>query len=194
MQYYAKYSTAHPDDFSVYSDYLRGAETFVYSQSFGAQVDWNFSEKWMLSGAILYNSVGEKTKVIEAEPVIAYMFDEQFIFEMQYLECAINMNRKLGKYFIVEFGLSPSKTIRAKVERYQVATNFWSATLDKESLKYMLFGNLGFGFNYSFTPLTLKILPYAQLQLYNGHDPYVFGRIFPYMQYLSVGVKTSVLF
>lgn len=148
----------------------------------------------MLSGAILYNSVGEKTKVIEAEPVIAYMYDEQFIFEMQYLECAINVNRKLGKYFIVEFGLSPSKTIRAKVERYQVATNFWSATLDKESLKYMLFGNLGFGFNYSFTPLTLKILPYAQLQLYNGHDPYVFGRIFPYMQYLSAGVKTCVLF
>lgn len=194
VQYYANYSTAHPDDLSIYSDYFRGAETFVYSNSFGVQVDWNFSEKWFLSSGVLYSRVGEKTKVIEAEPVIAYLYDEQFTFEMEYLEWAINFNRQFKKYWFVEFGLSALKTIRATVERYQFGTGLWSATSDEETLNYIPNANLGFGFKYSFNPITFKVLPYAQLQLYNGHDPYVFGRSFPYMQYISMGIKTSLLF
>lgn len=194
VHYYGNLSSAHPDDLNVYSDYFRGFETFVYSHSFGIDLDWNYSEKWLMSVSASYGRVGEKTKIIDAQPEITYMYDEQFIFEFQYFEFAINLNRKFGKYLFAEFGLSPVKTIRSKVELYQPLTNSWSAMQDKDIFEFNFFGNLGFGFNYSFKPFKLKILPYTQLQLLNVHDPYIFGRHFPYMQYLSIGIKTSVLF
>lgn len=186
IQLFPNFSTGIPEKAGVNSEYYQGIETFVFSYSGGFQLDWNFAEKWTLSTGILFNQVGEKGKVIPADPYRGFLYPHQHRFKICSIELPININRTFGKHFLIEFGVSPAITILAK---YGDDRFFYPGQMNKLYRNSVgIFTNLGVGYKTTVAKSDLKIMPYAQIGLLNGiYEFYVW----PDMRFFSAGIKVS---
>lgn len=188
VQAFPNFSTATPSAETASTEYYKGPETFTFSYSTGLQLDWNFADKWTLSGGLLYKVVGEKGKTIPPDPNRGFLYPMQYGFKFSYIELQINFLRKIRENWIVELGCSPAYLLSAKfgISRDQ----YFMVLGEAYRNSFALNANLGLGFRTKISGANLKILPYAQLDLFESIHEFFPSHGFPSMRFIALGLRT----
>jgi len=188
LQAFPNFSTGIPKSGTPSSEYYKGIETFTFSYSAGIQIELNVGEKWKSSNGFLYKTVGERGKTIPNDPNRGFLYPMEYGFKLGYLELQINMQRKFGENWFLEFGVSPSYMISAKygVERDQYFMELGTQYRNSFALNC----NLGFGYATKVGIVDLKFLPYAQYDPLIAVKEFFPSHGFPDMNFFAVGIRT----